>query len=939
MKHLTALILTIFTISICHAQIPAGYYQDADNKTHKQLLSALNLIVSQGYFLSYGSGEYHTWQGFYYTDRDSSNNTIIDRYSNEIRTQSDYNSVEGMHIEHALPKSWWGGTQINAYKDLHNLYPGDGLTNIHKSNLPLGTVQTPTYENGVSKIGSTNTPGASGRCFEPADEYKGDFARTYFYVVTAYNNQAPNWQSPMLQNNTYPVFNSWALDLLLQWHRQDPVSTLEISRNNNIYNIQGNRNPFIDYPDLVEHIWGPDTLSTYTFPQETDPYFSSPNRWTELSMGINIINTPVSKQILVKGANITSNTTISLKSDNSHINISHPTLTPSQVNTGTYITINVSSAAEIEILDTLQIVNPQLDTTNIPINTSFISEFMTLPVENITATTANISCMNFNGATAYEFTIIQGETAFAGNLIFATYIEGSGWNKALEIFNATGHDIDLSHYSLRKQNNGVGPLTNTYRLSGTLADGESFIMVHGAAADSLKAKADLVTTTEHDDILAFNGNDAIALLHNGIIIDMIGELNNATPWGENLTLVRKTNVIHPYNTFISGEWSTLPTNHIAALDTRIFTTTNDAISTTVTSTDHSATITNLTPNTQYLFTATALGANQNTVNYTRFFTSHVPTTEAYQATYIYATEFRANWEQISQADSYTVEVFTLSQSDSAHVFENFNSIGSNGKPLAEGWSGTASGRYTSTTSSGLAPNSLCLKNNGEWIETAKYPSQISNLSFMCRFPSGASDGYLLLEGIKNDGSRQTIDTVHATSTSKNNLSYPLDSLKFNAIRWTYTKVSGNCALDDINFSYCEFDTSTVCTESSTTNTVSILNLTANSTYFYNVTVLINGISSQVSNTIKVSTNDYIPTINNNIQKNTEAIIYVSKNKLIHIDGITQHSLISIYSINGTLIHATRSNSNTQISAASLPKGVYIIKIDNSSHSSTLKVII
>ena len=60
----------------------------------------------------------------------------------------------------------------------------------------------------------------------------------------------------MLNNNTYPVLNDWAENMLLQWHRQDPVSAKETTRTDVVYSIQHNRNPFIDYPALVEYIWG-----------------------------------------------------------------------------------------------------------------------------------------------------------------------------------------------------------------------------------------------------------------------------------------------------------------------------------------------------------------------------------------------------------------------------------------------------------------------------------------------------------------------------------------------------------------------------------------------------------------------------------------------------------------------------------------------------------
>ena len=189
--------------------IPPGYYYLARGKQHTELKTALKDIVSSGTFLSYGSGADFTWQGFYFTDRNAADSTVIDMYSNIVRKQPDFNSVYGMHIEHSFPKSWWGGYVNNAYKDLNHLYPSDGLTNSTKNDFPLGEVETPAslLDNGVSKVGK-NTFGTtySGNCFEPADEYKGDFARSYLYVSTVYDKHSETWQTPMTDTSTYLIW-------------------------------------------------------------------------------------------------------------------------------------------------------------------------------------------------------------------------------------------------------------------------------------------------------------------------------------------------------------------------------------------------------------------------------------------------------------------------------------------------------------------------------------------------------------------------------------------------------------------------------------------------------------------------------------------------------------------------------------------------------------
>ena len=168
MKKLTFLsIFLLLNIVLC-AEIPAGYYNKADGKYGSKLLDALNEICSNGSFLGYGSGEGYTWQGFHYTDRNE-DGSVIDMYSSTVRYQVGYNSVDGLHIEHSLPKSWWGALENYAYRDLHHLFPADATTNITKNNLPLGEVISASFNNGVSKIGTTALYNGETKCFEPAD--------------------------------------------------------------------------------------------------------------------------------------------------------------------------------------------------------------------------------------------------------------------------------------------------------------------------------------------------------------------------------------------------------------------------------------------------------------------------------------------------------------------------------------------------------------------------------------------------------------------------------------------------------------------------------------------------------------------------------------------------------------------------------------------------
>ena len=103
------------------AAVPSGYYYFAKNKSKAELKTALHTYCGPLYVLDYGGGAGFTWEGFYSTD--NRNDTVVDMYSNTVRKFSGFAAVDGMHIEHSLPKSWWGAHENNAYKDLFHLYP------------------------------------------------------------------------------------------------------------------------------------------------------------------------------------------------------------------------------------------------------------------------------------------------------------------------------------------------------------------------------------------------------------------------------------------------------------------------------------------------------------------------------------------------------------------------------------------------------------------------------------------------------------------------------------------------------------------------------------------------------------------------------------------------------------------------------------------------
>lgn len=172
-----------------------------------------------------------------------------------------------LNREHALPKSWWGhdnSNPLDAYSDVVHVIPTNTVVNAMRGAYPYSEVASPTQtsENG-SKLGDSSYPGYSLKAFEPVDEYKGDLARIYFYMATCYagldftvSRYADAGGVVFTYENGTTGFTDFGRTLFMDWAAQDPVSSKEIIRNNGIYSVQGNRNPFVDLPGLEQYLWG-----------------------------------------------------------------------------------------------------------------------------------------------------------------------------------------------------------------------------------------------------------------------------------------------------------------------------------------------------------------------------------------------------------------------------------------------------------------------------------------------------------------------------------------------------------------------------------------------------------------------------------------------------------------------------------------------------------
>ena len=137
----------------------------------------------------------------------------------------------------------------------------------------------------------------------------------------------------------------------------------------------------------------------------------------------------------------------------------------------------------------------------------------------------------------------------AGDLFISEYVEGSSYNKAIEIYNGTGAAVNLSSYELQYYFNGKTSAGRYIPLSGTLAPGAVYVVAHSSASQTVKNTADLLTGGSW-----YNGNDAVALLNGGAVIDVIGQIgvDLGSEWGSGNTST-KDNTLYRLSSVCEGD--------------------------------------------------------------------------------------------------------------------------------------------------------------------------------------------------------------------------------------------------------------------------------------------------------------------------------------------------------------------------------------------------
>lgn len=433
----TALLsLLLFSAAALIAQIPAGYYSQAEGKSKGELKTALHKIINSGVRLNYGSGSDATWSGFEKSDRHP-DGYVWDMYSSNKRAfPGNGQAPGGMNIEHSVAKSWWGGSKNYAYCDLYHLNPSDSKANTARSNYPLGTNDGSTFNNGVIKVGyNTYSKDYTGLCFEPLDEYKGDFARAYMYMFTCYENLSWQGNAPNMINTaeTYPMLRTWARDMLLEWSRMDPVSEKELNRAAAIAELQKNRNPFIDYPELAEYLWGNKVGQPFTTNQ-TDPVITNPMNNSTLELPSTHYTATSEKTVSIRGLRLTGNLNLTLSgSQSAQFALSRSTITKEEAMAGidiyvTFMPVKSGTAVATLTINGGGVAQP----VAVTLKATATDSFAALPATGIMQHQFTANWTSVSTATDYELNVYQRTTQNSGGekTIFESNFSSlpSGWS-------------------------------------------------------------------------------------------------------------------------------------------------------------------------------------------------------------------------------------------------------------------------------------------------------------------------------------------------------------------------------------------------------------------------------------------------------------------------------------------------------------------------------
>ena len=404
------------------------YYRKAEGLRGTQLKEALHDLIQPNYVLAYGGGVGKTWTGFWYTDQ-MENMQVRDRYSNVVRyLNPDMSAVNNMNIEHIWANSWWGHIKNNAYCDLFNLYPADATANGRKSNNPIGIVDgTVAFTNGVTKVGKSTSYRADSliTVWEPADQWKGDFARTYFYMATCYSHMTSLWTTTegllTVDPSSPLLMRPWVYNLMLEWAEADPLDEIEQQRCDAICEIQGNRNPFVDYPELCYYIWGDKTDEQFYCTDEHGAEIFVPAAGEEIDFGLWPLSRPFSAKVQVRGRGLNEGASLAVAGNS--FALDRTALSSEEINEGTGIIVSVTPTEEGTYTTILSLEGSGY-VQQTPLTVSFVDGIPAYAATDIVCAVSsrrfNANWMNYEPDATYTLTVYTKDDA-GKEKTFGTY--------------------------------------------------------------------------------------------------------------------------------------------------------------------------------------------------------------------------------------------------------------------------------------------------------------------------------------------------------------------------------------------------------------------------------------------------------------------------------------------------------------------------------------
>lgn len=228
----------------------ASYYAEVDATSAAAFRQTLHQTIAKARRLSYRE----IWDALAYTDADPNRaGHVILLYGGKSVPVTDWERTnkgqDAWNREHVWPRSRGLSKEtLAAHNDLHHLRPSDRRVNSRRGARDFDAGGLPVPDSPGSR--------ADADSFEPPDEEKGDIARMVLYMAIRYEGEGAQGNLEPHEQASQSGPRLGRLCILLRWHESDPVSAWERRRNDRIFELQGNRNPFIDNPVWAHQIWG-----------------------------------------------------------------------------------------------------------------------------------------------------------------------------------------------------------------------------------------------------------------------------------------------------------------------------------------------------------------------------------------------------------------------------------------------------------------------------------------------------------------------------------------------------------------------------------------------------------------------------------------------------------------------------------------------------------